>query len=136
VQTAEQEILNRLGKKMLDVLEKYAKDNGYAVVMDVSNPQTPVLYAHPGTNITKNLVDAYNAESPAAAVAHPKPAGSNAARPAGAAASRPPASGAGNTEEAVSFRRLQSNRTPPTEPKEHATHEHHNNSKIWHGASV
>lgn len=89
VQQAEQEILNRLGKKMLDVLEKYAKDNGYAVVMDVSNPQTPVLYANPGTNITKNLIDAYNAESPA--VAAPKPAGT---RPAGAAASRPPASGA------------------------------------------
>jgi outer membrane protein len=90
VQTAEQEILNRLGKKMLDVLEKYAKANGYAVVMDVSNPQTPVLYANPGTNITKNLVDAYNAESPAAAPA-PKPA---ATKPAGAAATRPPASGA------------------------------------------
>lgn len=89
VQTAEQEILNRLGKKMLDVLEKYAKDNGYAVVMDVSNPQTPVLYANPGTNITKNLIEAYNAESPAAPA--PKPA---ATKPAGAAASRPPASGA------------------------------------------
>jgi outer membrane protein len=90
VQTAEQEILNRLGKKMLDVMEKYARENGYAVVMDVSNPQTPVLYANPQTNITKNLIDAYNAQSPAAAAA-PKPAGSNAARPAGAAASRPPA---------------------------------------------
>jgi outer membrane protein len=88
VQTAEQEILNRLGKKMLDVLEKYAKDNGYAVVMDVSNPQTPILYANPGTNITKNLIEAYNAESPAAPA--PKPA----SKPAGAAASRPPASGA------------------------------------------
>ncbi len=87
VQQAEQEILNRLGKKMLDVLEKYAKENGYAVVMDVSNPQTPVLYANPGTNITKNLVDAYNAESPAA------PASKPATKPAGAAASRPPASG-------------------------------------------
>jgi outer membrane protein len=92
VQTAEQEILNRLGKKMLDVMEKYARENGYAVVMDVSNPQTPVLYANPQTNITKNLIDAYNAQSPAAAAA-PKPAGSNAARPAGAATSRPPASG-------------------------------------------
>lgn len=89
VQQAEQEILNRLGKKMLDVMEKYAKDNGYAVVMDVSNPQTPILYANPGTNITKNLIDAYNAESPAAPA--PKPA---ATKPAGAAASRPPASGA------------------------------------------
>jgi outer membrane protein len=89
VQTAEQEILNRLGKKMLDVLEKYARANGYAVVMDVSNPQTPILYANPGTNITKNLIEAYNAESPAAPA--PKPA---ATKPAGAAASRPPASGA------------------------------------------
>lgn len=89
VQQAEQEILNRLGKKMLDVLEKYAKDNGFAVVMDVSNPQTPVLYANPGTNITKNLIDAYNAESPVAPA--PKPA---ATKPAGAAAARPPASGA------------------------------------------
>src|ERR1041385_115882 len=88
VQQAEQEILNRLGKKMLDVLEKYAKDNGYAVVMDVSNPQTPILYAHPGTNITKNLIDAYNAESPVA------PASKPASKPAGAAAARPPASGA------------------------------------------
>jgi outer membrane protein len=88
VQQAEQEILNRLGKKMLDVLEKYAKGNGYAVVMDVSNPQTPVLYANPGTNITKNLVDAYNAQSPA--VAAPKPA----SKPGGAASARPPAAGA------------------------------------------
>ena len=93
VQAAEQEILNRLGKKMLDVMEKYARENGYSVVLDVSNPQTPVLYANPGTNITKNLIDAYNAESPAAAAA-PKPAGSTAARPAGAAVSRPPAAGA------------------------------------------
>jgi len=90
VQAAEQEILNRLGKKMLDVLEKYARDNGYAVVMDVSNPQTPVLYANPGTNITKPLIEAYNAASPVAAPAA-KPA-STPARPSGAAASRPPAS--------------------------------------------
>lgn len=87
-QQAEQEIVNRLGKKMMDVLEKYAKTNGYSVVMDVSNPQTPVLFASPNTNITKELVDAYNAESPAAAAAKPA---TGAARPAGAAASRPPA---------------------------------------------
>lgn len=89
VQAAEQEILNRLGKKMLDVLEKYAHDNGYAVVMDVSNPQTPVLYANPGTNITKPLIEAYNAASGVAAPA-PKPA-NTPARPSGAAASHPPA---------------------------------------------
>jgi outer membrane protein len=89
VQAAEQEILNRLGKKMLDVLEKYAHDNGYAVVMDVSNPQTPVLYANPGTNITKPLIEAYNTASGVAAPS-PKPA-NTPARPSGAAATHPPA---------------------------------------------
>jgi len=90
-QQAEQEVVNRLGKKMLDVLEKYAKSNGYAMVLDVSNPQTPVLYASPGANITKELVDAYNAEVPVAAPAA-KPA-ANPPRPSGAA-TRPPAGGA------------------------------------------
>jgi len=85
-QQAEQEIVNRLGKRMMDILEKYAKTNGYSVVMDVSNPQTPVLYASPNTNITKELVDAYNADSPAAPAAKPA-AGNAAARPSGAACS-------------------------------------------------
>jgi outer membrane protein len=81
-QQAEQELLNRIGGKMLKVLENYAKANGYAVVLDVSNPQTPVLWASQGTVITKQLVDAYNAANPATAPA---------AKPAGAAGSRPSA---------------------------------------------
>src|SRR5579864_1904862 len=87
-QQAEQEVVNRIGGKMLTVLETYAKSNNYSVILDVSNPQTPVLWASQGTNITKELVDAYNSESPVAAPAAP------ATRPAGAAASRPPAGGA------------------------------------------
>jgi outer membrane protein len=83
VQGAEQEILNRLGKKMLEVLEKYAKDNGYAIVMDVSTQQTPVLYANPGTNMTKALIDAYNASSPVLPPSAVKPS----------AATHPPAAG-------------------------------------------
>ena len=92
VQQSEQEIMNRLGKKMLDVMEKYAKNNGYTVVLDVSNPQTPVLYAAPTTNITKELVDAYNAESGVAAPA--KPAANTAPRPSTGNAARPPAASA------------------------------------------
>ena len=65
-QQAEQEVVNRIGKKMLDVLDKYAKENGYAVIVDVSNPKTPVLWASRGAYITKDLVDAYNAAPPAA----------------------------------------------------------------------
>lgn len=94
VQQAEQEVLSRLGKKMLDVMDKYAKDNSYAVILDVSNPQTPVLWASPATNITKELVDAYNAASPVAAppATRPTGAGPSVNRPAGTTP-RPPAGG-------------------------------------------
>jgi outer membrane protein len=79
-QQAEQEVVNRIGGKMMKVLEKYAAANGYSIVLDVSNPQTsPVLWATQGNVITKELVDAYNAENP---VAGAKPA---------APATRPPA---------------------------------------------
>ena len=82
-QQAEQDVINRIGSKMVNVLEKYASANGFAVVLDVSNPQTsPVLWATQGTVITKELVDAYDKENPAGATAP-------AAKPAGAA--KPPA---------------------------------------------
>jgi outer membrane protein len=77
-QQAEQEVINRIGSKMVTVLEKYANANGYAVVLDVSNPQTsPVLWATQASVITKDLVDAYDKENPAGISAPaPKPAGS------------------------------------------------------------
>jgi outer membrane protein len=78
-QQAEQDVINRIGTKMVAVLEKYANANGFAVVLDVSNPQTsPVLWATQGTVITKELVDAYDKENPAAATTA-KPAGATKA---------------------------------------------------------
>jgi outer membrane protein len=90
-QQAEQDVINRIGTKMVTVLEKYANANGFAVVLDVSNPQTsPVLWATQGTVITKELVDAYDKENPASATAPAtKPAG--AARPAPARPAPTPA---------------------------------------------
>jgi len=88
-QQAQQDVVNRIGTKMLTVLEKYAKDNGYSVILDVSNPQTPVIWASQGTIITKDLVDAYNVANPAVAPA-PKTSGA-AARPAAPRPTAPPA---------------------------------------------
>jgi outer membrane protein len=73
-QQAQQEVINRLGGKMLKVMEDYAQKNGYTVIMDVSSPQTPVLYAAQSTNITQQLVDAYNVANPSAAPAPAAPA--------------------------------------------------------------
>lgn len=91
-QQAEQEVINRIGSKMVTVLEKYANANGYAVVLDVSNPQTsPVLWATQASVITKDLVDAYDKENPAGISAPAsKPAGSaGAATHPATAPSRP-----------------------------------------------
>ena len=63
-QQAKQDILNRLYQKMAPILEKYASSNGYTVVLDVSPlQQGAVLWWNTGTVITKQLVDAYNAQS-------------------------------------------------------------------------
>lgn len=59
-----QELINRVGEKMYKVLATYAESNGYAVVFDISNPQTsPVLWAGPTVDVSKAILDAYNAQS-------------------------------------------------------------------------
>jgi outer membrane protein len=83
-QQQQNEILNRVGGKMLEVLDKYAKDNGYALILDVSNQNSPVLWAGASTDVTKAIVDQYNTVSGV-----PAPAGGAAARPAAARPSIP-----------------------------------------------
>jgi len=75
----QQKILQQLGQKMMAVIDKYAKDNGYTLILDVSSPQTPVLYASNTIDVTKEIIDLYdkNAASPtptAPAAAKPAPA--------------------------------------------------------------
>ena len=72
------EIMKSLGNKVYATLDKYAKENGFSLVLDVSNQNTPVLWASQATNITKPIVDAYNATSGVPAPAAPaKPAASS-----------------------------------------------------------
>lgn len=70
------EIASRILQKLQDVIDKYAKQNGYAMILDASTQQSPILWATAQTNISKDIVDAYNAQSGVAAPA--APAGSNA----------------------------------------------------------
>ncbi len=62
-QQAMQDMYNNLALKVMDVLEAYAKQKGYTVVLDTSEQTSPVLYASDGTNITKAIIDAYNAKA-------------------------------------------------------------------------
>jgi outer membrane protein len=84
VQQAEDKIMQDLGGRIMAVINKYARDNGYSLIIDVSNPQTPVVFAADSIEITKEIIELYDKNAPAATSAAP------AARPA-AAAPRPAA---------------------------------------------
>jgi len=56
----QQKVLSNLGQRMMAVIEKYAKDNGYSLILDVSNQNTPVLYASSGIDITQDIVSLYD----------------------------------------------------------------------------
>lgn len=70
----ENDIAQRILQKMAPVIVKYATDNGYGMIIDTSAnnqwPQGPVLWHGPALDITKPVVDAYNAQS---GVAPPPP---------------------------------------------------------------
>jgi outer membrane protein len=74
-----QEIFNTLASKVGDVLTSYEQQQGYTLVLDYAQQQSPVLYAQPSTDITKAIIDAYNVKSgvpppPAPPAAAPRPA--------------------------------------------------------------
>jgi outer membrane protein len=77
-------LFQELGGKMMSVIDKYAKERGYAVILDVSNQQTPVLYAANEVDITKEMIESYDKSGPVAAPAKPgaTPAPKPAAPPA------------------------------------------------------
>jgi outer membrane protein len=84
---AQGKVMQELGGKMMAVMEKYAVLNGYAVVLDVSSPQTPVLWAASAVDITNDIVKLYDQANPGAAAAPAVPAAKPpaAAKPAAAA---------------------------------------------------
>jgi len=89
----QQKVVGTLGQKMMAVIDKYAQQNGFAIVLDVSSQNTPVLYASNTVDITKEVIDLYDKTvfTPSAA---PATSGGAAARPAPPAARPAPATAA------------------------------------------
>jgi len=80
VDQEQQKVLGELGGKIMAVIDKYATDNGYAIVIDVSSQQSPVLYAATAIDITREIVGLYDRNAPSAAKP-PAPAAAPAAAP-------------------------------------------------------
>ena len=86
IQAQQNEIANRIGQKLIEVLDKYAKEHDFSVVLDVSGQQSPVLWAASSVDITKPVIEAYNAQSGVPAPAKSAGAAAQPAKPAGAQA--------------------------------------------------
>jgi outer membrane protein len=86
-QNQQNEIAQRILQKMGPMIVKYADGNGFGLIIDTSNPwpNGPVLWAGPAVDITRPVVDQYNAQSGVPAPTRPaaaKPATPPATRPA------------------------------------------------------
>ncbi len=63
----QQRIFNEIGGKLMTAIDKYAKEKGFSIVLDISSPQSPVLYAVNEVNITNDIITVYDAQGGAAA---------------------------------------------------------------------
>lgn len=60
----QQKLLNDLGSRIMQVIGKYASDNGYSMILDISSQQTPVIWATNSVDITNEVIKMYDANSP------------------------------------------------------------------------
>jgi outer membrane protein len=82
-----QDLYNGLASKVYDSMQAYAEKEGFTLVLDISPQQSPVLYASEGSNITKQVIDAYNVKS--GVPAPPPQTGAQTAPKPSAPAARP-----------------------------------------------
>ena len=61
---AEQDVIQSIGRKLLDVIDKYAKENGYSVILDISSQQTTVFWASDQVNVTQQIIQLYDSTYP------------------------------------------------------------------------
>src|SRR5713101_5370076 len=90
VNAAQAEVFDRIGRKMVDVLDRYARENGYVAILDTSAQNTPVLFASTNIDVTQDIVKLYDQAYPAKAGSAPA-ATTPAAKPSPRPATQPPA---------------------------------------------
>jgi outer membrane protein len=50
------EILGRIGNKIGPLVQKYAKDNNFTIIVDSSNQNSQLIYADPAIDITEDII--------------------------------------------------------------------------------
>jgi outer membrane protein len=93
---AQREIVDKIGRKMIVILDKYSADSGYAIIFDTSAQNTPVIYAANQIDITQDIIRLYDQAYPVKSAgggqskpAAPKPATPKPATPPAQPAPKP-----------------------------------------------
>jgi outer membrane protein len=88
VNDAQGEVVDRIGRKMMEVLDRFARDNGYVAVFDSSAQNSPIIYASNNVDVTQDIIRLYDQQYPrkggtpaATPAAAPRPATTPAATP-------------------------------------------------------
>lgn len=68
----QQRMMGELVPKILSVLNKYATENGFALVLDLSSQQTPVIFASNTIELTTTIIQAYDKSSALTTPEQPK----------------------------------------------------------------
>jgi outer membrane protein len=80
---AQGELVDGIGRKMLEVLDRYSRENGFTAVLDTSAQGSPVVYGSSQSDITQEIVRLYDQAYPlkgaSATPSAPKPAASTPA---------------------------------------------------------
>ena len=69
VNAAQGEVIDRIGRKLVDVLDRYARENGYVAIFDSSAQNSPILYKSTQIDITQDIVRLYDQAYPVKAAA-------------------------------------------------------------------
>jgi outer membrane protein len=77
-QAAQADVVDNIGRKMMDIVETYAKENGLDCVLNSSNDSISVLYKSTSLDVTQDIVKLYDQKypvkgAPTAAAPAPRP---------------------------------------------------------------
>ena len=56
--------MNSIGRKVVELLDTYSKQNGYAVIIDTSSQQSPVMYSANQIDVTQDVIALYDKNYP------------------------------------------------------------------------
>src|SRR5271163_1385685 len=92
VNAAQADVVDKIGRKMIDVLDRYSRENGFVIVFDSSAQNSPVLYKSTQIDVTQDIIRLYDQAYPvkSGTPAATRPAASKPAAPPVAKPATPP----------------------------------------------